>query len=107
MIIQAHYVWVPVESLRELSIPAPKTLFDLIWLPARITTAEGLSLVGHAPVVYPQSFVHEDERVKMGRMTEWIGLGGRFARGCGQHVYEVGEEEVGILDMREVAFTSS
>jgi type VI secretion system protein ImpE len=104
LIIQAHYVWVPIESLRQLSIPAPKTLFDLIWLPVRITTVEGLSLVGHAPVVYPQSYVHEDERVKMGRMTAWIDLGGGFTRGCGQHVYDVGEEEAGILDIREVVF---
>ena len=104
IIIQAHYVWVPVESLRELTVSPPKTLFDLIWLQTRITTADGLSVVGYVPVVYPQSHEHGDERVKMGRMTEWIALGGPFTRGCGQHVYEVGEEEVGILDVREVQF---
>jgi type VI secretion system protein ImpE len=107
LIIQAHYVWVPIESLREFVIPAPKTLFDLIWLPVRINTVEGLSLVGYAPVVYPQSHVHEDERVKMGRMTAWVDLGGGFVQGCGQHVFDVGEEEVGILDIREMSFTQS
>jgi type VI secretion system protein ImpE len=107
IIIQAHYVWVPIESLRELSISPPKTLFDLIWLPTRITTANGLSVVGYVPVVYARSSDHENEQVKMGRMTEWIDLGGGFARGCGQHVYVVGEEEVGILDMREMVFAVS
>jgi type VI secretion system protein ImpE len=107
IIIQAHYVWVPIESLRELSIPLPKTLFDLIWLPTRVTTTDGLSVVGYVPVVYAQSFDHEDEQVKMGRVTDWVALGGPFARGCGQHVYDVGEEEVGILDIREMTFGTS
>jgi type VI secretion system protein ImpE len=107
IIVQAHYVWVPVESLRELSIPAPKTLFDLIWLPIRMATTDGLSVAGYVPVVYALSSDHENEQVRMGRMTEWIDLGGGFVRGCGQHVYEVGEEEVGILDIREMAFAVS
>ena len=107
IIIQAHYVWVPIEFLRELSISPPKTLFDLIWLPIRATTTDGQSLIGHVPVVYPHSSDHEDERVKMGRMTDWIALGGSFSRGCGQHVYNVGEEEVGILDIREMTFDIS
>jgi type VI secretion system protein ImpE len=107
IIIQAHYVWVPIESLRELTVSPPKMLFDLIWLPTRITTADGLSVVGYVPVVYAQSADHDDEQVKMGRVTDWKTLGGPFTRGYGQHVYEVGEEEVGLLDIREVVFTES
>jgi type VI secretion system protein ImpE len=104
LFVQSQYVWVPFEALRELLIVPPKTLFDLIWLPVRISTSVGGQTAGYTPVVYPQSFDHEDERVKMGRMTEWLPLGGGFARGCGQHVYEVGEEEVALLDLRELVF---
>ncbi len=99
-----RYLWVPFESIRELTISSPGTLFDLLWVSARITTWEGLTLNCHLPVLYPESFLHEDERVRLGRMTDWKSLGGSFSKGMGQHVFQVGEEEVPILEIREAVF---
>jgi len=56
------------------------------------------------PVLYPNSFVHEDARLKMGRMTDWQPLAGSYARGVGQHVFEVGGRDRAILELREVLF---
>jgi type VI secretion system protein ImpE len=103
-IVHERYVWIPFGSIAELSISSPKTLFDLLWIPARIMTWEGLSLSCYLPVLYPDSFLHEDERVKLGRMTDWISLGGPFSKGMGQHVFLIGEEEKSILEIREVLF---
>lgn len=105
VIMHDRYIWVPFESLRELSVAEPKTLFDLMWAPARFLTWEGLNANCYLPVLYPDSCLHEDERIKMGRMTDWIPLGNGFWRGMGQHVYSVGEEEVSILDIRDALFT--
>jgi type VI secretion system protein ImpE len=105
-IVHEQYVWIPLESIRELIIAEPKTLFDLLWIPAHITTWEGLSLGCYLHVLYPDSFNHEDERVRLGRMTDWVPLGGPFSKGFGQHVFLVGEEETAILEIREVLFDS-
>ena len=102
--VHGHYVWIPFESLRELSIPAPKTLLDLLWTGARITTAEGLVMNCQLPVLYPGSHRHEDDRVKLGRMTDWVPLGGVYSRGMGQHVFRIDEEEKALLEIRELAF---
>jgi type VI secretion system protein ImpE len=102
--VQNHYVWVPFESLRELSIPSPKTLMDLLWTTARLTTGEGLVMNCVLPVLYPGSHTHEDDRVKLGRMTDWISLGGPYFRGVGQHVFRIGEGETSLLEIRELAF---
>jgi type VI secretion system protein ImpE len=99
-----HYVWIPFESIREISISSPKTLFDLLWIAARITTWEGLSMGCYLPVLYPESFLHGDDRVKLGRVTDWTSLGGPYSRGFGQHVFQIGEEEMPILEIREVLF---
>ena len=99
-----HYVWIPFESIRELSISSPKTLLDLLWIAARITTWEGLSMGCYLPVLYLESFLHEDDRVKLGRMTDWTSLGGPYSRGFGQHVFQIGEAETPILEIREVLF---
>jgi type VI secretion system protein ImpE len=103
-IVYERYVWIPFESVRELSITPPSTLFDLLWTMARITTWEGLTTNCYLPVLYPDSFLHEDDRVKLGRMTDWTPLGGPFSKGMGQHVFQAGDEEVAILEIGEALF---
>ncbi|MFH1146597.1 MAG: type VI secretion system accessory protein TagJ [Pseudomonadota bacterium] len=103
-IIHERYVWVPLEAVRELVVTPPKTLFDLLWIPAHITAWEGLTLQCYLPVLYPGSFSHEDDRVKLGRMTDWIPLGGPLARGMGQHDFDIGGEEISILSIGDVVF---
>lgn len=97
-------VWVPFEAVREIIIHEPKDSFDLIWVGASITTWEGLSMNCCMPVVYPETFLGTDEQAKMGRLTDWVPLGGGLSRGVGQHVYAIGDEEVSILDIRSVTF---
>lgn len=103
-IVHERYLWIPFESIRELSVSLPKALFDLLWITAHLTTWEGLSLNCYLPVLYPDSFLHEDDRVKLGRMTDWTPLGGPFTKGMGQHVFQIGKEVVALLDIREVLF---
>ena len=102
--VHDRYIWIPFAALRELIITPPKNLFDLIWATSRITTWEGLTMHCFLPVLYAESFLHEDDRVKLGRMTDWSALGGPFVKGAGQHVYQIGEEEMALLDIQEVLF---
>ena len=102
--VHERYLWIPFESLRELCIDPPQTLLDLLWIPANVTTWEGLTMNCSLPVLYPDSFLHEDEQIKMGRMTDWISLGGPFARGVGQHVFEAGGEDISLLEIRKIIF---
>ncbi|MEW6289761.1 MAG: type VI secretion system accessory protein TagJ [Thermodesulfobacteriota bacterium] len=104
--VLAHdrYLWVAFESLRELAITPPKTLLDLLWVSAHVTTWEGYAMNCYLPALYPGSFRHADERVRLGRMTDWIPLGGVLTRGAGQHVYAVGGQDMAILEIRDVTF---
>ena len=103
-IVHDRYIWLPFESLRELSVSPPKTLFDLLWVPARMVTWEDLTINCYLPVLYPDTFLHKDDRVKLGRMTDWVSLGGRFSKGMGQHVYGIDGREMAVLEVRDVAF---
>jgi type VI secretion system protein ImpE len=102
--VHGHYVWIPFECLREVSIPAPTGLLDLLWTAVRIVTADGLAMNCHLPVLYPGSHRHEDDRVKLGRMTDWVSLGGAYFRGMGQHVFRLGDDERALLEIRELTF---
>ena len=103
-IVHERYVWIPFDDIIELVISSPTTLFDLLWIKALVTTHEGLTLNCYLPVLYPESFLHQDDRVKLGRMTDWIPLGGPFSKGMGQHVFEIGRDEMSILEIREARF---
>ncbi|MBW2740131.1 MAG: hypothetical protein JRE64_15085 [Deltaproteobacteria bacterium] len=95
-IVHERYVWIPFEAIRELVVSVPRTLFDLLWITARITAWNGLTMNCYLPVLYPNSFLHEDDRMRLGRMTGWTSLGGQFTKGVGQHVFQVGEEDMSI-----------
>lgn len=103
-IVHERYVWVPLELIRELLITPPKTLFDLLWIPAHVTAWDGFTMQCYLPVLYPGSFSHDDDRVKLGRMTDWTSLGGPLFRGMGRHVLDIGGEEISILSIEEVVF---
>lgn len=102
--IHDRYLWFPFTAIREMTIRAPESFLDLIWAPARIVTWEGLTCECYLPVLYPQSCTHEDDLVKMGRMTAWHDLSGGCYRGVGQHLICLGAEEKGLLDLRELTF---
>jgi type VI secretion system protein ImpE len=102
--VHERYVRVPFEFLRELSLPKPQTFLDLLWTSAQITTWDGLTLNCFLPVLYPESFRHEDDRLKRGRMTDWMNLGKGFYQGVGQHVFQVGEKDIGILEIQKAVF---
>jgi type VI secretion system protein ImpE len=104
IIVHDRYIWVPFDSIRELAVDPPKTLFDLLWIPARIMTWEGMSLHCYIPVLYVDSSAQADERIKMGRMTDWLPLGGTFHKGVGQRVLQAGEDDIPLLEMRGVSF---
>jgi len=102
--IHERYVWLPFEFIRELVVEEPKTSFDLIWVTASITTWEGLSVNCFLPVVYPGTSEHSDEQAMTGRLSDWVPLGGGFSRGVGQHVFQVGDEDIPILEIRQAVF---
>jgi type VI secretion system protein ImpE len=99
-------LWIPFDSLRELSVQPPKTLLELLWIPARIVTWEGLTTNCFLPVLYPDSATHDNELVRLGRMTDWLEMGGGFYRGLGQHVFLIDDDQKGLLELRDVTFTA-
>jgi type VI secretion system protein ImpE len=102
--VHDRYAWIPFECIRELTISRPETFLDLLWSQADITTWEGLTMNCYLPILYPTSYKQKDERIQLGRLTDWIPLGGGLSKGVGQHVFEAGKDDVAILEIRELRF---
>jgi type VI secretion system protein ImpE len=57
------------------------------------------------PALYAGSHLEPDDRVRLGRMTDWRGGDGTPVRGVGQRIFLVGGEGCPILELREVVLT--
>ena len=99
-----RYAWIPLEDLREITISKPKTLMDTVWARGSITTWTGLTMGCFFPVIYPLSHNHKDNRIKMGRMTDWQTPGASWDMASGQQVFQIGKEDVSILEMETIRF---
>ena len=99
---QSDYVWFPLEQIKQLTIPPPTHLRDLLWTPARLEAHSGPVGDVFLPVLYPGSCQHGDDRIKLGRLTDWLDGGGGLVRGVGQHLFLVGEDGRALLEMRDL-----
>jgi type VI secretion system protein ImpE len=57
--------------------------------------------------LYPDSAAHENDQVKLGRMTDWKNLGEAVIRGSGLHLLFVGEEDKALLEARRVEINAA
>ncbi|QDU62424.1 ImpE protein [Planctomycetes bacterium Pan216] len=96
------YYWVPLEQIEELSFDPPETLRDLLWRPARLNVAHGPDGVVYIPAIYPGTRNNEDDRLKLGRATDWTNREGGLVQGVGQRSFLVGDKDVPILELKEL-----
>lgn len=102
MVFQGKYTWFPLEFARSLEPNAPKKLRDLIWPGARITADDGTSADVFLFALYPGSCEHEDDLVKLGRMTDWKNLSEDLQAGLGLRSILVDGEDVSLFELGPV-----
>lgn len=100
---QGGYYWVPFEQVENLNVAVPKTPRDLLWRSARLEMPGSAGNI-FLPALYPLSHEHADEKVKLGRMTDWRGGDSGPVLGVGLHMYLAGDDDVSILDWKELSF---
>jgi type VI secretion system protein ImpE len=106
LIISDKYTWLPFAQIRRIEFAPPRQLRDLVWCPVRVETRQGTTGEMFVPALYEGSSRHEDEQVKLGRLTDWQSIGGESAavRAVGLRLFVAGEEERSIFEVRRVEF---
>lgn len=102
--LRESYVWLPCEQIKKISIPNPKQLRDLLWTQSTIESWDGPSGDVFLPVLYVGSHGEEDDQLRLGKITDWRGLGDGLAGGVGQKTFLVDDSEISILEIREIEF---
>jgi protein involved in temperature-dependent protein secretion len=84
----------------------PQAPRDVIWRAANVALADGLSGDVLIPGLYPDSHLHPDEAIKLGRGTEWLGGEGEVARGAGGKMLLTAAGPVGFTTVHQIARTA-
>jgi type VI secretion system protein ImpE len=101
--LNGAYYWAPFERVQRVVIEAPSDIRDLVWVPAQLTWVNGGEAMGLIPSRYPGSELDGNDGIRMGRRTVWNPLGESQYSGLGQRVLASDTDEVGLLDVRELA----
>ena len=107
LLVGGRYSWIPFAHLARVRIEPPGRLRDLYWIPAQI---EGTAEVGNLtnevllPVMTPRAAEHEDDLVRLGRVTEWEEIEGGDEAPVGQKLLLVDGDDVSLLEIRELTF---
>jgi type VI secretion system protein ImpE len=100
--VMAHgrYFWVGLEQVRLATMSPPRFPRDLLFIPTHLELDDEQGDI-FLPALYPGSYEHADDQVRMGRMTDWKELEGGAMLGIGLHTYLRDDEPVGLLEWRE------
>ncbi len=107
VVIKGRYGWLPFAALSKLRLEPPVDLRDLVWMPAQLMFINGGEVVALVPTRYAGSGAQADAAIRMGRKTEWLELATDQYRGLGQRVLTTDVAECGLLQVREIEFTTA
>ena len=99
------YYWVPLERVELIEFRPPARPRDLLWRRAHLIVRDGPDGEVFLPTLYAGSQAEPDDRLRLGRATEWRGGDGTPTWGVGQRTLLVGDEARPILEIKEIAVT--
>lgn len=99
------YYWLAIERVERLEFFAPEHPRDLLWRRTHLVMRDGPEGEVYLTALYPGSETSSDDRIRLGRATEWIGGDGSPVRGLGQRMFLIGDESRSILEFKELTLS--
>jgi type VI secretion system protein ImpE len=100
------YYWIPMEQVELIEFRAPVRPRDLLWRRAHMVVSGGPDGEVFLPTVYAGSHAESDDQLRLARATDWRGGEGTPARGLGQRMFLVGDDDRGILALETITFSA-
>ncbi len=97
------YYWIPIERIERIEFHDPERPRDLLWRRVHMLVNNGPDGEVFLPALYPGAPAEADDRMRLGRATDWRGGDGSPVRGVGQRMFLVGNEGQSIMEIKEIA----
>jgi type VI secretion system protein ImpE len=97
-----HYYWVALDQVESIEFEKPLRPRDVLWRQARLVVRDGPDGVVFLPSLYPGAAGLDDDRLRLGRMTDWLGGAGEPFRGRGLRMIQVDDLERPFLELESI-----
>jgi type VI secretion system protein ImpE len=97
------YYWIPMDRVEIVEFRPAKRPRDLLWRQAAMTVRGGPDGEVYVPTLYAGTHQDTDDRVRLGRVTDWKRADGSPVRGIGQRTFLVGDEARTIMELTEIS----
>lgn len=104
VIFKDAYIWLPFEYVEKIQFFKPKSLRDLYWIQANVELTNGTNGEMFFPALYSGTWKSENDKVRLGRMTDWRDLGDDLFIGEGMKLYWMDGKDRSILDIQTIEF---
>jgi type VI secretion system protein ImpE len=101
------YYWVGMDQVELVEFRPPARPRDLLWLRAHMVVRDGPDGEVYLPTLYAGTHADPDEKMRLGRATDWRGGGDAPVRGVGLRTYLVGDADRTILEIKEIVAKGS
>ncbi len=102
--IAGKYCWIPIEQVHSVEFKEIKQSVDLLWRDAHLVMSNGFDGQVYLPALYHATCDTDDDQLRWGRGTDWLGGDTSPVRGIGQRVYVVGDQGRPILELKSIKF---
>jgi type VI secretion system protein ImpE len=85
------YYWIPLENIRRIVLHPIESPLDVLWRRCQIQATACSEGIVYLPQLYAGSFRAEDQSLRLGRSTEWVGPEDGPVRGVGHRVFWIDE----------------
>lgn len=101
------YYWVPTETVTSIEFEKPERSVDLMWRTAQISVTDGPEGTVFIPAIYAGTTSLEDQQLKLGRRTDFVGGDASPVRGLGQRSFLAGDDAIDILQIEQIEFDTA
>lgn len=101
------YGWIAWDSVQFLAVKSPSNLLEVLWTPAQIATSGGLIGRVVLPGLYPGTWAHPDDHVRLGRRTDWFEVGEGLSRGVGPKMFSIDGVARSLWDLTDLSLGTS
>ena len=100
------YFWIPMERVETIEFHDPVRPRDLLWRRVHMVVCGGPDGEVFLPALYAGSHASEDDRIRLGRMTQWRGGEGTPVQGLGQRLFALGDQDAGIMELKQITIAA-
>lgn len=110
LFVAGQYTWLPFEHASTVRMEPPRRLRDLLWAPIVVRPSERMRELELGEVLMPvltmSAWRNVDPLVRLGRITDVETLDDGDLAPVGQKLWLVDDQEVPILELRELVISA-